>query len=143
MFQVFDSFFCGRLSLFFSFLYKIICCMQKYNAWDSKILSHNTTWKCNQNFIHWIHSCGGKGPMNLGWSVFPSFHPSVRRFVPPSIWKFSWIWSISFFETQHCVKDQCEVVCNRARFFGKKSSLNKNDQKKIKMTQKCFFGTFL
>lgn len=48
-----------------------------------------------------------------------------------------------FFETQHCVKDQCEVVCNRARFFGKKSSLNKNDQKKIKMTQKCFFGTFL
>ena len=71
-----------------------------------------------------------KGLMNLDLSVLPS----VR--------KFSWNWSISFFsETKHRVRDSCGIVWQRHDFFYEKSW--QKSTKWSKMSQDRGLETFV
>ena len=70
--------------------------------------------------------------MNLGLSVLPSYRLSAS---------FLGIGPLVFSETHHGVRGPFGIVCDRARFFAKKSPLGKNDQKWSKLTRKLGFGS--
>ena len=59
---------------------------------------------------------------------------------PSYVWKFYWNWRISFFLKLGMVLGAM-WSCNSQIFY--ENSLGENDQKWSKVTQKCFFWSFL
>ena len=78
----------------------------------------------------WTPGLGWKGPVKYGLSFRLSFRLSIS---------FLGIGSLVLSETQLDVRSPYIIVCDRARFFWKKTPSGKNDQKWLKMAQKHGF----
>ena len=107
-------------------IYQWICDIQIIWKLSYINLLRIIVWTLNYVDCIFDPGCDWKGPMNQGLFVLPSFCPFVllsRSFLGNG--------SLVFSETQHGVRGPC-VVCDRARFFEKKScpKNGENGQKK-------------